>query len=326
MARAIYVICGLLVLIIASCTERMICPAYQSAYIYDKNELRKKFSYFQEDSTPKIFTASKTKYLIAEPTPYRKKLRSLQSVPMKQVPVVVPDSISGVKQDSSINDDLNKAALSVMDTTMIVDVPPQDSVVSDEDSTYVITKDKEVKVLKYNMPDSLEYDSVNNKYVAQKPAYYIEEVGFNTEQDNYMWYLRRSLVLPDVKLAKLQSAGKEGKKKAEEKAQKGIRGFFSKLFGKKKTDDVDSAELNVNKDEEEFDFIDTTAVVPDPALKEGGRRSKKENEISPEAEEVTPEQQPEEEKPRNKRRRREEENAPSETPTEEPKKENGDGF
>src|SRR3954465_13836402 len=101
MARAIYVIIGVLIFLTA-CTERLICPAYQSAYIYDKNELRKKFSYFQEDSTPKIFTVSKTRYLIAEPTPYRKKLRSLQTVPMKKVFVSVPDSISGNNQDSVI--------------------------------------------------------------------------------------------------------------------------------------------------------------------------------------------------------------------------------
>src|SRR5688572_24428483 len=149
MTRAICIIIGF-TLALASCTERLVCPAYQSAYIYDKDELRKKFSYFQEDSTPKVFTASKTKYLIAEPTPYRKKLRSIQTVPMKKVAVAVPDSISGVNKDSVITGDLNKAALSVMDTTMIVDVP-QDTVNTKEDSTYVITKDREVRVLKYNM-------------------------------------------------------------------------------------------------------------------------------------------------------------------------------
>jgi hypothetical protein len=178
MARAIYAICGLL-LILASCKERLVCPAYQSAFIYDKDQLRKKFSYFAEDSTPKVFTASKTKYLIAEPTPYRKKIRSLQTVPAKKVFVNVPDSLSG-KKDSVITADLNKAALSVMDTTMIVDVPPKDTTAVVEDSTYVITKDKEVRILKYNMPDSLEYDASVNKYVAQKPKYYIDEVGYNT--------------------------------------------------------------------------------------------------------------------------------------------------
>jgi hypothetical protein len=77
----------------------MICPAYQSAFIYDKNELRKRFSYFQEDSTPKILMASKTKYLIAEPISYRKKLRMMQTVAMKPVNPVVPDSLTMGKDD-----------------------------------------------------------------------------------------------------------------------------------------------------------------------------------------------------------------------------------
>jgi hypothetical protein len=322
MARVIYAICGILVLLTA-CTERMICPAYQSAYIYDKDQLRKKFSYFQEDSTPKIFTASKTKYLIAEPTPYRKKLRSLQTVQMKPVPVIVPDSLSGVKKDSVTDAELNKAALSVMDTTMIVDTPPKDTVASEEDSTYVISKDREVRVLKYNMPDSLEYDSVNNKYVAQKPAYYVKEVGFNTEQDNYMWYLRKSLVLPDVKLAKLQNAKQA--ETAKKKEKKGILGFFSKLFGKKTTD-IDSAELDVPKDEEEFDFIDTTLTVAPQRPLDGGQKNLKKKD---QEEEVTPDQEEQQDKPVRKRRRRDEETTPpgETTPAEDPKKEqNGDGF
>ena len=321
MARAIYAICGLII-IVSACTERMICPAYQSAYIYDRNELRKKFSYFQEDSTPKVFTASKTKYLIAEPTPYRKKLRSIQTVSMKKVAVAVPDSISGVNKDSVITGDLNKAALSVMDTTMIVDVP-QDTVNTKEDSTYVITKDREVRVLKYNMPDSLVYDSVNNKYIAQRGKYYVKEVGYNTEQDNYMWYLRRSLVLPDVKLAKLANAKQNEQARKDQKSKKGIRGFFNKLFGKKNKQDIDSAEFQPQKEEPEFDFIDTTATVaPGPQQTEtrkGRKERNKEEEVVEEEVEETPEEQPE------RKRRRRDEDQPNEIPVEEEKKE-GDGF
>lgn len=82
-------------LLLGSCTQRLICPAYQSAFIYDKEKLRKKFSYMQEDSTPKIFTASssKNKYLIAVPESYRKKLRALQTVEMKPIYPEIPDSL-----------------------------------------------------------------------------------------------------------------------------------------------------------------------------------------------------------------------------------------
>src|SRR5688500_19461864 len=89
-------------LLLSACTQRLICPAYQSAFIYDKDQLRKKFSYFQEDSTPKVLTASKNKYLIAEAMRYRKKIQRMQTVPMKKVFVQVPDSISGVESDTVI--------------------------------------------------------------------------------------------------------------------------------------------------------------------------------------------------------------------------------
>lgn len=125
---------GLIVL--GSCTQRMICPAYQSSFIYDKETLRKKFSYFKEDSTPKILTASKNKYLIAVPESYRKKMRNLQTVEMKPIYPVIPDSM---KLDH--DKDMLMAERDVVDSTMEA---PQDSV-------YAITKTKE----KYNVDQDI---------------------------------------------------------------------------------------------------------------------------------------------------------------------------
>ncbi len=152
----------------------MICPAYQSAFIYDQNELRKKFSYFEGDSTPKIYTASKNKYLVAEDQSYRKRLRGIQTVPMKPVNVTVPDSllpgyVEGMEEGIANGEDgvvpgaeMDMAARSVIDSTYIVDVP-RDSVKAEEDSVYMISKDKEVRVLKYNFPDSLVFDPATGK-------------------------------------------------------------------------------------------------------------------------------------------------------------------
>jgi hypothetical protein len=321
MARVLYVI--ICIVVFASCTERLVCPAYQSAFIYDRDELRKKFSYFKEDSTPKILTASKTRYLIAEPTPYRKKLRSLQTVQMKKVPVSVPDSISGVKSDSVITSQLDLAARSVIDSTVVVDTPPAEATASGDDSTYVITKDKEIRILKYNMPDSLVFDAVANKYVPQKPKYYVKEVGYNMEQDNYMWYLRHSLVLPDVRIAKMQQAsGKEGSGKSRGKKGKG--GFFRKLFGRDKQTDIDSAELEIPRPEkEEFDYIDTTATESpaDVSQSENSEKGslfkrKKKDQAQPEGE--TPA-----DTPSRKRKKDQSEDQPAE---EEKKEDTGDGF
>lgn len=280
----------------------MICPAYQSAFIYDKDELRKKFSYFQDDTVPKVLTASKTKYLIAEATPYRKKIRSLQTVPVKKVMVAVPDSISGQNQDSVITADLDKAARSIIDSTVFVTEPRPDSVQAEEDSTYFITKDREVRVLRYNMPDSLEYDSLNNKYVAQKPAYYVDEVGFNTEQDNYMWYLRHSLILPDVRLAKGQQGKGEGKEGKKAKKKKGTSGFFKGLFKKKKTEDIDSAELEIDPNQpEQFDFVDTTAQ--EEPVRQQARQKKGFLKNNKNEEEVTPDATPPLENPKKKKKK-----------------------
>lgn len=75
-----------------SCAERTICPAYQSAFIHDKDALAKHFSYFKEDSTPKLLSASKNKFLVAEKQPYWKKVRSLNTVKMETIYPQLDDS------------------------------------------------------------------------------------------------------------------------------------------------------------------------------------------------------------------------------------------
>jgi len=243
MARAMIVI-FVTCITLAACTQRLICPAYQSAFIYDKEALRKKFSYFNEDSTPKILTASKTKYLIAEPSSYQKRLRSLRTVEMKPVFPVVPDSL---RDDYMVSlAELDSSANSIIDSTYIVDVDQHaDTLQSMEDSVYVITKDKEVRLLKYDS-DSLKYSVV--------------DVRLNVDQDNYMWYLRDFLVLPDVRLAKLQQQGGngEGKGANAKKEKKGFFGFFKNLFKRKNKEKIDSTTLQTPvKTEDDFDYVDT---------------------------------------------------------------------
>lgn len=246
-------------LLLSACTQRVICPAYQSAFIYDRDELRKKFSYFQEDSTPKMLTASKTKYLIAEPVSYRKKLRTMQTVVMKDINPKLPDSLSVGEEAGLMGEDgvvpgaeLDLAARSVIDSIYIVDVP-QDTTAVEGDSLYVITVDKELRLLKYDLPDSLIYDENSGRYVAKTPKYVVADVRFNVEQDNYMWYLRNHLILPDVRLT--QAAQAEAESVESKKKKKG--GFFKNLFKRKKKDAVDSAALQAPpKGEDDFDYID----------------------------------------------------------------------
>ena len=262
MHRALLVILAIGTLL-GACTQKVVCPAYQSAFIYDKDELRKKFSYFHEDNTPKVYAAKKTKYLIAEPTSFQQKTRSLATVEMKPVKPVVPDSLLFTDEVSEA--DLDRAARSVIDSTFIVDVEPADSIPT-EDSEYVISIDREVRVLKYNFPDSLKFEPDSGKYVAEKPYYYVKQVGFNMEQDSYLWYLRDVLILPDVRLAKEHAEAKKAEAGAKEK--KGLKGFFSGLFGKKKKKSEEAVEevepqSSFDKEEYNYDEFEDRPVPPD---------------------------------------------------------------
>ncbi len=291
---------------LTACTQRTICPAFQSAYIYDKEELRKKFSYIKEDSTPKIYTASKTKYLIAEPTTYRKKIRSMKTVEVKPIYVAVPDSFKIKEGEGLLGEDgedgvvpgaeLDLAARSVIDSIYIEDVPEQE-VATAEDSVYVISKDKEVRVLKYDMPDSLIYDENTGRYVAETPRYAVVHVTFNVEQDNYMWYLREYLVLPDVRQARIQQNTRSEEAKRAGKKTKREGGFFKNLFKKKKKDEPAEEAPTKPTTEEEFDFIDETprddanAAPVEQKERKGLFRKKDKKEKPPKKKKEEPEEQ-----------------------------------
>lgn len=188
-----------LAMLLGACTQRMICPAFQSAYIYDKDALRKKFSYFQEDSTPKILTASKTKYLIAVPESYRRKVRSLKTVEMKPIYPEIPDSLK-----------IEEGADLILAERDVIDSVALQQGLDKTDSAYAITKAKEK---------------------------------FNVDQDNYMWYFRDVLVLPDVRAALEQKSGEKlGISAVGPRATKEKKGFFRNLFKKKNKKDTSAVD------------------------------------------------------------------------------------
>jgi len=151
----------------------------------------------QEDSTPKIFTASssKNKYLVAVPESYRKKLRALQTVEMKPIYPEIPDSLK--------IDEEGDLLLAERDVTDSTGAPLPSKGLDPEDSAYAISKAKEK---------------------------------FNVEQDNYMWYFRNVLVLPDVRAAMGKNKESDAAAPAAKKEKKGLAGFFKNLFGKNKKD------------------------------------------------------------------------------------------
>jgi hypothetical protein len=124
-----------LVALLGACTQRLVCPAYQSSFIYDKEAVRQKFSYFKEDSTPKVYTASKNKYLVAVPESYRKKYRKMQTVEMTPVYPVKSDSLKN---------EFHLAEADSADSTAQQKTNPADTI-------YAITKTKE----RYNLDQDL---------------------------------------------------------------------------------------------------------------------------------------------------------------------------
>jgi hypothetical protein len=247
------------------CAEKLICPAYQSAFIHDKNALRQKFSYFENDTTPKVYTASKNKYLVAEPESYRKLYRRMQTVPMQEQRTVLPDSLAEGPPAELPLDSLATDSVFVQAPIDSLATAQADSL--NTDSVYVITKDREVRILRYNFPDSLHRDSTTGRYVKETPKYYVDEVGYNQEQVNYMWYFRKQLILPDARLAKLE----EAKGKAEQTAAKKKKKFFQKLmfwkkFKKKsKSDSVEVKPTALDPNDSIFNYeteTDSVGTVP----------------------------------------------------------------
>ena len=182
----------------SSCAEKMICPAYQSAFIYDTTALKKKFSYFVND-TPKIVEVNKTKFLLIEPVSYRKKLASFRTIEMLPIYPVIPDSLKFSGDNQMV------AERDVQDSTGIAKEPLHPGLIGPK---------------------------------------------FNVEQENYMYYFRKNLVLPDVRAeasgmssAKAKKVGffkrlfKKDKEKAEttsgDEAEK--KNFFQRIFNKKKS-------------------------------------------------------------------------------------------
>lgn len=199
MSKAHYLVYALfgISLLGQSCTEQLICPAYQSAFIHDKEKLEQQFSYFNEDSTPKVFEASsKNRFLIIEQVSYKKKLQSLQTIPMVDVYPVMDDSLA-------FDDEIPAGDLVGYDSSAVISIDTTASFAI-EDSIYVISLKKEK---------------------------------FNIDQELYLWYLKDYIVYPDVRLQLTAATEAAGGVSSGAKRKNGFFGFFKNLFRKKNRND-----------------------------------------------------------------------------------------
>ncbi|HNR74562.1 MAG TPA: hypothetical protein PKM03_10060, partial [Cyclobacteriaceae bacterium] len=246
----------LVLLVMGSCTQRLICPAYQSSFIYDKPTAKEKFVYYNESTTqprevlasansktitlpprdstwkksdalpgpalPHVRRVKKDRYLLLPEKTYKQALKALRTVEMKPVyPKKETDSLD-------IAAELDSAARSISDTTLIgSSTKPKQTA----DSVYAITKTKE----KYNL-----------------------------DQDAYLWYFRDVLVLPDVRAAMMEEGKVQAAKKKSTKKSK--TGFFPKIkniFKKKdKQKQADSTMLTT-----EQPVLDSTQTASKPKKK-----------------------------------------------------------
>lgn len=243
----------------------MICPAYQSAFIHDKPTARETFVHYNENkSQPRELLASnsktltlpardsawensvvlpgpalpkekrnkRTRYLLLPEKTYRKAMRALQTVEMQPVyPVKKKDSLNG-----NIAKLLDSAARSINDTLTSTDKIASEKSDSNEDSVYVISLEKEK---------------------------------FNVDQDNYMWYFRNILVLPDVRIA-MEGAQEDAKVTAKKEKKKGFFGFFKNLFSKKDKTKKEPVKVDTKLQDQPADSTATTSPpIEEPKKKKG---------------------------------------------------------
>ena len=224
-----YIFLVMICLALWSCADKLICPAYQSSFIHDKETLRKKFSYFEDDSIPKVYTASKTKYLVAVPESYRKRYRKMQTVEMKTVYPVLEDSLAQDSTASPLDSLLRLDSVAIAGLDSATRAKLDSAKLNAEDSIYVISKAKEK---------------------------------FNNEQENYMWYFRKELILPDVRLSKI----KETEKGKPETVKK--KSFFRKLmFWKKDKPKSDSLKIAPVGHLDSLGIADSVSVSQQPKAK-----------------------------------------------------------
>ncbi|UII24807.1 hypothetical protein LVD15_15980 [Fulvivirga maritima] len=224
---------------IQACTQRSICPAYQSAFIHDEEALRRHFSYFAEDSTPKVLEANKDRFLIIEPMSYKKKIRSMQTVAMEDVYPQEEDSLE-------FDDEFYLAEREGYDSTAVISVDtlalsPLDSAykISIKEETFNTEQELYLWYLKDYLvyPDTrlqMESDAEANGEGKKKEGFFKRLFGKKKNKSDSTQF--------DVETSATELDGKKKKK-----------GFLGGLFKKKKKGEATEEDL-LKEEEEEPDL------------------------------------------------------------------------
>ncbi len=255
-------VCALFML--GSCTQRTICPAYQSAFIYDKKKSIETFAYYNDDTLKakeielsngkKVTLPARNKSIQygANPT-YADKVKRdrSDSSDREKYPDVYASAAPSQQQI------MNKPYRSNYQVLPGPALPKERYVKYDR---YLLlprkTYKKAVRALntvpmtkvypEKPKPDSAltirgaEQDSTAVARVKKRAdsTYMITlaREKYNTEQENYLWYMRKDIILPDAWYARYGTEGEGGGETPQTQAgaqpQK-KKGFFQNLFKKK---------------------------------------------------------------------------------------------
>lgn len=198
-----------LLFIATACTvQKRVCPAYQSAFIFDKNTRENHFSYYNNHFKEAMtVTASIGKSIEIPP---KDTLWMLRSVGLDGPAIPFQKKVKRNKY-LLLPKKSHRKALKLMRTV---------------ERKFVYEAYDSARMEKIHQLDSISLlDSVYRISEAREK--------FNLDQDAYMWYFKDQLLLPDARWEKFDKFVEE-KKRAEETAKKNRKGWFSFLKRKKK--------------------------------------------------------------------------------------------
>lgn len=250
MVRAL-IVCTLASGLFFGCsTQQKICPAYQSAFIHDKPTQRETFVYYNANKNQArevLASNSKTLNLPANDSTWSNSV-------VLPGPALPKERRTKKTRYLLLPERTYKKALRSLQTVEMRPIYPKKQ-------TDSVDIKKALDSAARSITDTLSASASTATKTEVKDSTYmisIEKEKFNVEQDNYMWYFRNVLVLPDVRIA-MEGAPAPGKSVAKQK--KGISGFFKNLFKKKPKEPATPAAVQPTPS-------DSTAVVQ-PKQKKG---------------------------------------------------------
>lgn len=240
----------------------MICPAYQSAFIFDKPSAREAFVHYNEnENQPRELLASNSKTLTLPPrVDSLWGAKEISSTYNKSVvlpgPALPKEKRNKRTRYLLLPQKTYRKALRTLQTVEMKPVYPKKNDTLDIKNALVSAARSISDTLTSTAKTDTDQPGEEGPYVISK-----EKEKFNIDQDYYMWVFRNILVLPDVRIA-MEGAKEDADATVKAEKKKGFFGFFSNLFGKKKDKKAEPVNPTAQMQEPVTTVDSTGAVVP----------------------------------------------------------------